>query len=124
MVRDQQIRVAWVNYAHELFALLPNTKSSDRQRSLVLAMPTDRPVPRGDLEGLTSKIAKLSAGAGPRVLSRDLNRLEGLTHHKPGAAAGERGAIGERSSCDWGYASRAVFLSRPFMVFQCRGSGR
>jgi hypothetical protein len=78
MVLEQQIRVAWVNYVHELFALVPNTKASDRQRSLVLAMPTDRLAPRGDLEGLTPKIAKLYAGAGPRVLSRDLNRLEAL----------------------------------------------
>ncbi|MGH3404816.1 MAG: Fic family protein [Streptosporangiaceae bacterium] len=78
MVRDQQIEVAWVNYVHERFASLPNTKASDRQRSLVLAMPTAREVPRDDLEGLTPKIAKLYAGAGPRVLSRDLNRLETL----------------------------------------------
>jgi Fic family protein len=78
MVREQQIQVAWVNYVHEQFASQPNTKASDRQRSLVLAMPVDRTVPRGDLEGLTPKIAKLYAGAGPRVLSRDLNRLERL----------------------------------------------
>jgi hypothetical protein len=70
--------MAWVNYVHERFASLPNTKSSDRQRSLVLAMPMGKTVPRVDLEGLTPKIAKLYAGAGPRVLSRDLNRLERL----------------------------------------------
>jgi Fic family protein len=78
MVREQQIQVAWVNYVHERFASLPNTKASDRQRSLVLAMPMDKVVRRDDLEGLTPKIAKLYASAGPRVLSRDLNRLEGL----------------------------------------------
>ena len=78
MVREQQIQVAWVNWVHERFALLPNTKASDRQRSLVLAMPMSKIVPRGDLEGLTPKIAKLYAGAGPRVLSRDLNRVENL----------------------------------------------
>ncbi len=38
-------------------------------------MPMGTAVPRDDLEGLTPKIAKLYAGAGPRVLSRDLNRL-------------------------------------------------
>jgi hypothetical protein len=54
---------------------MPSTKASDRQRSLVLAMPMTGLVPRGDLEGLTPKIAKLSAGAGPRTLSRDLNQL-------------------------------------------------
>jgi Fic family protein len=78
MVRAQQLEVAWINYVHELFGLLPNTKASDRQRSLVLAMPMGTPVPRSDLEGLTPKIAKMYAGAGPRVLSRDLNQLASL----------------------------------------------
>jgi len=78
MVRYQQIQVAWVNYVHERFTSLPNTNASARQRALVLAMPMAKAVPRDDLEGLTPKIAKLYAGAGPRVLSRDLNRLEKL----------------------------------------------
>lgn len=78
MVRKQQFEVAWVNYVHGRFAVLPNTKASDRQRSLVLAMPMDSAVPRSDLEGLTPKIAKMYAGAGPRVLSRDLNQLTKL----------------------------------------------
>lgn len=78
MVRGQQIEVAWVNHVHERFASLPNTKASARQRSLVLAMPMDAVVRREDLEGLTPKIARLYAGAGPRTLSRDLNRLQGL----------------------------------------------
>ena len=78
MVRRQQIGVAWVNYVHERFATLPDTPASQRARALVLAMPMDRQVPRDDLEGLTPKVAKLYAGAGPRVLSRDLNRIEKL----------------------------------------------
>jgi len=75
MVREQQIQVAWVNYIYGQFASQPNTKAADRQRSLVLAMPMDRAAPRGDLEGLTPKIAKMYASAGPRVLPRDLNNL-------------------------------------------------
>jgi Fic family protein len=78
MVRRQQIEVAWINYVHERFASQPDTPASRRARSLVLAMPKDGPVPRDDLEGLTPKIAKLYAGAGPRVLSRDLNKIEKL----------------------------------------------
>ena len=75
MVRDHQLHVAWVNYVHERFGAMPNTKASSRQRLLVLAMPMTGVVPRVDLEGLTPKLAKLYAGAGPRVLSRDLNQL-------------------------------------------------
>ena len=78
MVRMQQFEVAWINYVHERFGELPNTKASNRQRSLVLAMPMDSVVPRSDLEGLTPKIAKMYAGAGPRVLSRDLHQISKL----------------------------------------------
>lgn len=78
MVRQQQIEVAWVNYVHERFASMPNTAASHRERELVLAMPMGKVVPRDDLEGLSPKVAKLYASAGPRTLSRDLNRLVGL----------------------------------------------
>lgn len=78
MVRAQQLSVAWVNYVHERFATQPNTHASARQRTLVLAMPTGKAVKRDDLEGLTPRLAKLYAAAGPRVLSRDLNTLRGL----------------------------------------------
>jgi Fic family protein len=75
-VRDQQVQVAWVNYVHEQFAEQPHGKATDRQRALVLAMPMNDVVPRKDIDGLTPKIAKAYAGAGPRVLPRDLNLLE------------------------------------------------
>ena len=78
MVRGHQFDVAWINYVHERFARLPNSVASDRQRSLVLAMPLWQAVSRVDLEGLTPKIARLYAKAGPRTLSRDLNTLLSL----------------------------------------------
>jgi Fic family protein len=94
MVRQQQIEVAWVNYVHDRFASLPNSKASARQRSLVLAMPMDAPVLREDLEGLTPKIARLYATAGPRTLSRDLNRIESLgLIHKVGHGYRARASI-------------------------------
>jgi Fic family protein len=75
MVRFQQIEVAWVNYVHEQFSREANTKAMERQRTLVLSMPTDDAVLRADLAGLTPKVAQLYAQAGPRTLSRDLNHL-------------------------------------------------
>lgn len=78
MVRQQQIMVAWVNWVYERFASQPSTKASARQRSLVLAMPMHAVVPKEDLEGLTPKVARLYASAGPRTLARDLNTLTGL----------------------------------------------
>jgi len=75
MVQMQQISVAWVNYIHEQFSQESNTKAMERQRALVLAMPTVDPVSRSDIAGVTPKVAQLYAKAGPRTLSRDLNHL-------------------------------------------------
>lgn len=78
MVRAQQLDVAWVSYVHECFGPLPNTQASARQRALVLAMPMDGTIPVAQLAELSPKIARLYATAGPRVLPRDLNRLQRL----------------------------------------------
>lgn len=75
MVRFQQIQVAWINYVYERFSGEPNTRATGRQRALVLAMPMTEATPRGELAGLTRKIAQAYANAGPRMLSRDLNHL-------------------------------------------------
>ncbi|MGF1665432.1 MAG: Fic family protein [Acidimicrobiia bacterium] len=76
-VRVQQFSVTWINYVHETMGRFPSSPTRDRQRSLVLAMPSGEVVPRADLEGLTPKLAALYAKAGPRTLTRDLNRLKG-----------------------------------------------
>ncbi len=76
MVREQQILIAWINFVHENFASQPTSRATERQRSLVLAMPIGVTVPRSEMEGLTPKVAKFYANAGPRMLSRDLNHLE------------------------------------------------
>ncbi len=62
-----------------------SSPARDRQRSLVLAMPSAVVVPKNDLPGLTPKLAAQYAKAGPRTLSRDLNRLRdvGLVAKQP-----------------------------------------
>lgn len=76
-VREQQLSVAWVNFVHNVMGQFASGKACDRQTDLVLAMPTDRRVSRGELVGLTPELAVQYAQAGPRTLARDLNRLEG-----------------------------------------------
>ncbi len=76
-VRSVQLRVAWVNYVHEVMNRFPSSPARDRQRALVLAMPSDRDVPKGELPLLTPELAAMYATTGPRTLSRDLNRLNG-----------------------------------------------
>lgn len=75
-VRIQQFNVTWINYVHDMMGQFPSSPTRDRQRSLVLAMPSGEVVPRAELEGLTPKLAALYAKAGPRTLARDLNRLQ------------------------------------------------
>ena len=74
-VSAQQFNVTWINYVHETMNQFPSSPSRDRQRSLVLAMPSGKVVPRNELEGLTPRLAALYGRAGPRTLARDLNRL-------------------------------------------------
>ncbi len=75
-VRQQQFEVTWINYVHETMSRFPATPARDRQRSLVLAMPSGETIRKSDLPGLTPKLAALYAKTGPRTLSRDLNRLQ------------------------------------------------
>lgn len=75
-VRTQQLSVAWINFVHEVMSRFPTGKAGDRQRELVLALPFDRAVPRLELTSLTPRLARQYAQAGPRTLSRDLNRIE------------------------------------------------
>ncbi|MCQ3807543.1 MAG: Fic family protein [Acidimicrobiaceae bacterium] len=75
VVRVQQLAVSWTNYVNETMDRFPTSKASDRQRSLVLAMPSSTAVPQDGLIRLTPDLASLYALTGPRTLSRDLNRL-------------------------------------------------
>lgn len=84
-VREQQFSVTWINYVHETMSQFASSPTRDRQRSLVLAMPSGAVISKNDLPGLTPKLAALYAKAGPRTLSRDLNRLRevGLVVKQP-----------------------------------------
>ena len=85
-VRKHQMDVTWINYVHEVMSLYPPSPASDRQRALVLAMPTDRDVTKDEIPMLTPRLAALYATKGPRTLSRDLNKLSsaGLVHKRSG----------------------------------------
>ena len=74
-VRAQQLNVSWANYVNEAMDRFPTSQASNRQHTLVLAMPYDEAIARGNLALLNPELAALYAKAGPRTLSRDLNRL-------------------------------------------------
>ena len=72
-----QFQVAWINYVHEVMNRFPSSPARDRQRVLVLAMPSDRDVSKAEVPMLSPELAARYATTGPRTLSRDLNRLRG-----------------------------------------------
>ena len=74
-VREQQFSVTWHNHVHNKLAEFPSSPARERQRSLVLAMPSGIDMAKSELPGLTAALAALYARTGPRTLSRDLNRL-------------------------------------------------
>ena len=84
-VMTQQFEVAWINYVHETMGRFPSSPARDRQRTLVLAMPSGKVIPQNELAGLSPKLAALYAKTGPRTLRRDVNRLRevGLLVRRP-----------------------------------------
>lgn len=74
-IREFQLRVAWINYVHEVHGGASDSRV--RQRDLLLSLP-NTPIPINDLRHLTPQLAEKYAGKHPRTMSRDLNVLEDL----------------------------------------------
>lgn len=77
LVQQQQIQVSWVNFVHEQFAEKPHTEATARQRTLLLALPSEL-VPISGLRELTPRLAGLYAVKGDKTLTRDVNALVGM----------------------------------------------
>jgi Fic family protein len=75
-VHELIIQATWVNYVHSIFP--DRTVTARRQRDLVLALPSDRFVPRADLATFTSRLAAAYANKQSKTITRDLNALTKL----------------------------------------------
>jgi Fic family protein len=75
-VHELIVQATWVNYVHSRFP--DPTLTARRQRTLVLALPPDRFVPRAKLPTLTPELAEAYATKQAKTVTRDLNALEGL----------------------------------------------
>ena len=75
-IREQQMRVAWENYVHDLFRKLKNSPTQKRRRELVFDL-TDHGgwAEVANIPLLTPKLAREYATAGDRMVQRDLNAL-------------------------------------------------
>src|SRR6266511_2741650 len=73
-IREQQMRVTWINYVHDRFHDR-NTKSAARQRSLVLDLPADTPTLVSQIPELSRRLAVAYATKTSKTISRDVNRL-------------------------------------------------
>jgi len=73
-IREQQMRVTWINYVHDRFHDR-NTASAARQRSLVLDLPADEPTLVSQIPELSRRLAVAYATKTSKTISRDVNRL-------------------------------------------------
>jgi Fic family protein len=75
-VREQQMRVAWENYIHDVFRQHKTSPTQKRRRDLVLEMSrNDDWLEVSKVEMITPLIARDYASAGDRMLQRDLNAI-------------------------------------------------
>lgn len=85
-IREQQLRVAWENYVYDCFRSVKDSKTQKRRRDLVFELTKYDWVKVSEVEMLTPQIARDYAGAGDRMLQRDLNAIhkEGLIYRRHG----------------------------------------
>ncbi len=74
-VRTAQRNVAWVNFVHETVSTTVDGPTQSRQRTLALALPTNRGVRRTEVRRLTAELAEMYATKTDKTLTRDLNKL-------------------------------------------------
>jgi Fic family protein len=76
VIREEQMRVTWVNYVHDRFRHKAPTPAQQRQLRLVLALSVkDEPRATKELPLLTPELAMLYAGKTPKTVTRDVNAL-------------------------------------------------
>lgn len=74
-IRDQHLRISWINYVHSRFQGMTGT-AAKRRRNLVLALSDqDQPVPRSQIGEISPRVAREYANASQKMISRDLNYL-------------------------------------------------
>jgi Fic family protein len=96
MVREQQQKVAWENYVHEVFRAMKNSSSHKRQRDLVLALGDQAAwVEVSKIHTLSVPMALAYPPEKPRLLARDLNFIasKGLIERTHGKARARRELI-------------------------------
>lgn len=74
-VREQQLRVHWINFVHEQFSGR-NSLAATRQRNLVLDLTGKPHVKRSDIRALSPRLAAAYSGKTAKTVSRDLNELK------------------------------------------------
>ncbi|MHB8078445.1 MAG: Fic family protein [Candidatus Krumholzibacteriia bacterium] len=76
-VREQQLRVHWINFVHERFSGR-NSTAATRQRNLVLDLTGKPRVQRPDLRALSPRLAAAYSGKTAKTVSRDINELKSM----------------------------------------------
>ncbi|MFZ4765179.1 MAG: Fic family protein, partial [Roseimicrobium sp.] len=95
-IREQQMRVAWENYVHDLFRPLKSSPTQKRRRELVFDLTHNGGwVEVSQISLLTPKLAREYAAAGERMVQRDLNAVAkmGLISRRHGKVMANRSII-------------------------------
>ncbi len=75
-IRDQHLRISWINFVHVQFQGMTGT-AAKRRRNLVLALSEqDQPVPRSQIGEINPRVAREYANASQKTISRDLNAVK------------------------------------------------
>jgi len=87
-IKRHQMGVAWENYVHNHFRDKKLTVTQKRRRDLVLELSSHGWVAVTDIDELSATLARAYAGAGSRMIQRDLNAV-----HKMGLISRDYGRV-------------------------------
>ena len=77
-IRDEQMRVHWINYIHRMFKHKESEADMRRRRLILDLTDVEEAVPMHDLPHITPRVAGLYANKQIRTLQRDVQYLEDL----------------------------------------------
>jgi Fic family protein len=75
IIKDQQVRVHWINYIHDLFRNKDSAANVRRRRLVIDLTGKNEPVPPSKIRHVSPRIAEAYAGKTDKTVMRDINYL-------------------------------------------------
>lgn len=74
-IKNQQLKVHWINYVHDVFGNRDSVTQIRRRRLVLDLTEKPEPVPISGIRHLSPRIAEAYAGKTPKTIQRDINNL-------------------------------------------------